>query len=489
MPLLASFGASATELTEGQLLRITAVLADTSLSMASSVRGVLADPTGTIIYNTFSQNMPGTFTIELTWAQLHQMKQLAFAKEEVRSFRADFIDSNGLTVSRNFSVRLHCNGNPACEGRCVVQGAACPVTTQQQCYGGRCASSGCVISGAGYISGELNPDSSCQFCQPLVTKNSWSSLDPYTSCAAGLTCSYGGKCEVPFTKIDSAQTYPSVTLVAAPDAATRYAYDLSNRSLYRRVNGTKVADATVATNLLAMQAPSASVVFLLNSSTLYRSTDSGAAFVNLIPSVGTLSTMWAASTQELFLGSSAGNVYRSTNQGNTFVAVAKLPNGSSATSIWGRSPASIYFGTGSGLFRTLDSGATYTQLRNFTSTNIITGIWGTGTSELYVTTRDAIWHTTDDGITWSRLTAPANAGTQTPNFISIHGCGANDVYFVNAGASPAELWHTADGKTTQLVPVGSEFGFGGARSVACTGPGKAFLGGSFDVNVGLLESP
>ena len=80
---------------------------------------------------------------ELTWAQLHQLKQLAFASEEARVFRADFIDGTGTKVSHSFTVRLHCNGNPACEGHCVVQGAACPITTQQQCYGGRCASSGC----------------------------------------------------------------------------------------------------------------------------------------------------------------------------------------------------------------------------------------------------------------------------------------------------------------------------------------------------------
>ena len=487
-PLLASFGASATDITEGQVLRVTAVMSATSPVWTDSVRAVLTDPTGTLLYSTFAQTTPGTFSVELTWAQLHQLKQLAFASEEARVFRADFIDATGTKVSHSFTVRLHCNGNPACEGRCVVQGAACPVTTQQQCYGGRCASSGCIIDAAGYLSGEPNPANSCQSCQPLVAKTSFSSGTPYVSCATGLTCSAGGKCEVPFAKIDSAQNSPSVTWVAAPDAATRYAYDSSTSTLYRRLGGVKAPDAAMPASVIAMQSPSPSVVYLLTSTSLSRSTDSGATYItNALPS-GTYSAMWAASSQEIFLGTPGSRIYRSTNQGTSFMILINSLGGGAVNAIWGRSPSKIYFGTSSGLFQTLDGGMTYAQLTTFPSAAAITGVWGTGTSEVYATTRDGIFHSGDDGVTWNLLNIPATAKSQTLNFTSVHGCSATDVYFVNAGASAAELWHTTDGKTTKLVPVGNAPTFAGVRAVACTAPGKVFLGGSFDANVGLLES-
>lgn len=119
-PIISSFGANSEEITDGQTIRITAVLSDSDMGpVQAGIKGLLTDGAARV-YGTFSSTMPGIFTYDISWSQLDTEKGIAFASDEKRTYIAEFIDDFGNRITRPFELRLHCGGQPACEGRCTT---------------------------------------------------------------------------------------------------------------------------------------------------------------------------------------------------------------------------------------------------------------------------------------------------------------------------------------------------------------------------------
>jgi hypothetical protein len=119
-PLIHSFTASRTTLTESQSVTFAAVVAfPASATLPISAR-LLSDD-GALLYGTFAANaQTGSFTLTLSWQQIDARQSIDFQSDQTRVFRAVFGDSAGHSASATVDVTLTCGGAPACRGACIV---------------------------------------------------------------------------------------------------------------------------------------------------------------------------------------------------------------------------------------------------------------------------------------------------------------------------------------------------------------------------------
>jgi len=110
-------GASRSRLTEGEELRVTAVVSHGG-GPDAILGGNLVDAGGTTL-TAFSREAAGSYTAILDWAAIHAATAIDFEDSERRVFRARFFDARGRMVEREVAVDLHCEGDAACDGRCV----------------------------------------------------------------------------------------------------------------------------------------------------------------------------------------------------------------------------------------------------------------------------------------------------------------------------------------------------------------------------------
>jgi len=86
------------------------------------VGGTLTDPGGGT-YGTFqSPTTPGSYTLQLSWAEINSVRAIEFPiGGGNRVFRATFFDIVGNTVEKDFTIKLACSISrySACDGRCL----------------------------------------------------------------------------------------------------------------------------------------------------------------------------------------------------------------------------------------------------------------------------------------------------------------------------------------------------------------------------------
>lgn len=476
-PSLSSFGANSNDLTDGQTVRVTAVLSDGSQGAAAAgFRGVLTDAGG-LVYGTFSPSMPGVFTFDLSWDQVNASKGIAFASEDVRSYTAEFVDDLGHKIVKPFTLRLHCTGRPACEGRCVTAGDACPISKSLQCFAGQCGV-GCVSSSGAALDGAQNPANPCEKCDAAVSRTRFSAAPPYTECKAGLSCSYDGQCKIPFRRRAVSSTASPVFRLSAPSAQLQVGLSGSGLGNYVALTapgaGMSFSPPGVGSlnDLFVLDAAN---LYAVRSTSFLRSGDGGQNFSAVTPSgAASLTAIWASGPSDLWVGDGSSAVFRSTDNGQTFVKTKATGATGAVKLIWGSGPNNVYVVTNDDrVYRTTDLGQTYNYVTRF---DTVRAFWGTGASDIYVADNSGFSRSTNNLLTTTIIPPPPNSAPSYTFGGSVHGCGPNEVYFASV---QGEVWRSTNGGvTTTLIPTtGLTFNTPSWYAVACTAPGKLLVGG------------
>lgn len=115
-PRILSLDSDVRRLTEGQGLRISAVVTDDD-GPEDVLGGVLEDPMGGS-YGAFSATGGGTYQVDVDWAALHRVMPIEFVGEAERVLWARFFDQAGLETVGSVRITLFCDGGGACDGAC-----------------------------------------------------------------------------------------------------------------------------------------------------------------------------------------------------------------------------------------------------------------------------------------------------------------------------------------------------------------------------------
>lgn len=119
-PIIVSFQTNVSQLTEGESVTFTVVLTDPD-GVDDIIGGTLSSADGSIGYGPFVvAGPPGTYSIELSWAEIHQAEPIEFEGTATgRTFRAEFFDQATHETSKDVDLELHCDGLAACDGVCT----------------------------------------------------------------------------------------------------------------------------------------------------------------------------------------------------------------------------------------------------------------------------------------------------------------------------------------------------------------------------------
>ncbi len=172
-PRILSLDSDVRRLTEGQGLRISAVVTDDD-GPEDVLGGVLEDPMGGS-YGAFTATGGGTYQVDVDWAALHRVMPIEFVGEVERTLWARFFDQAGLETVGSVRVTLFCAGGGACDGACLDVrgdpsncggcGTVCPAIGEAApvCVDGRCAG---ACPGETRLCGEacIDPDSDPAHC-------------------------------------------------------------------------------------------------------------------------------------------------------------------------------------------------------------------------------------------------------------------------------------------------------------------------------------
>lgn len=148
-PVFLSFVANVATLTQDETVTFTAILTDPD-GVADIVGGSLYSADESLQFGAFTaEGQPGTYTIALSWAQIHQTDPIEFEGGELpRGFRAVFFDQAANKATSDVELKLVCAGGAACGGACTdlaVDGLNCG-TCGHVCDGGEnaCGSGACL---------------------------------------------------------------------------------------------------------------------------------------------------------------------------------------------------------------------------------------------------------------------------------------------------------------------------------------------------------
>lgn len=148
-PNILRFTANADRLTEGETLRLAAVVTDPD-GVRDLIGGVLEAPSGAS-YGPFVRTVDeGAFSLEIAWRDLHRVAPIEFGQgaQQERQLVARFFDQAGGDATSGIVVQLHCGEVGACDGGCVDLATtprycgACDNACEapaDRCVGGECA--------------------------------------------------------------------------------------------------------------------------------------------------------------------------------------------------------------------------------------------------------------------------------------------------------------------------------------------------------------
>lgn len=163
-PVFLSFGSNVNSLTEGQTVRFTAVLTDPD-GVDDLIGGALRSPDGAYYGAFATAAQEGSYSLLLSWAEISQARPIDFMAEQGRDFEAEFFDAGGRRAVRTLSLKLHCSGKVACDGKCgVALGSSadnCGACGNRCGHGGGCFLGECHRLGACVTSSAARPDETC----------------------------------------------------------------------------------------------------------------------------------------------------------------------------------------------------------------------------------------------------------------------------------------------------------------------------------------
>ncbi len=119
-PTIVRFNTNVTSITEGFGVRFTAVVTDPD-GFDNIAGGTLSDPVSGAFYGPFVTSAgEGTYSLDVTWDEIHRVRSIDFEGEETRTFVAELFDNDGNEVSASTGIRLFCPDAPsgACDGVC-----------------------------------------------------------------------------------------------------------------------------------------------------------------------------------------------------------------------------------------------------------------------------------------------------------------------------------------------------------------------------------
>ncbi len=154
-PVFLSFNTNVGKITQGESVTFTALLTDPD-GVDDIVGGSLLSENEKIDFGPLiAAGQPGTYSISLSWAQIHQSDPIFFENAEPpRVFRARFFDQKGHQAVMDAEIVLMCAGGSACGGSCTdldLDGMNCGncghACASMGCQGGICAPnlSGCFV--------------------------------------------------------------------------------------------------------------------------------------------------------------------------------------------------------------------------------------------------------------------------------------------------------------------------------------------------------
>jgi hypothetical protein len=117
-PTITTLTTPSPSITEGERVTFTAIVADPD-GVDDIAGGTLSLQGVTAPLGAFVQQAGGTYTIDVTWAQIAAARPIEFTADETRTFRAEFIDSDSRRGSRDATLVLTCGGDAACDSTCV----------------------------------------------------------------------------------------------------------------------------------------------------------------------------------------------------------------------------------------------------------------------------------------------------------------------------------------------------------------------------------
>lgn len=196
-PMFLSFSANVATLTQDESVTFTAILTDPD-GVGDIVGGSLRSTDESLEFGPFvAAGQPGTYSISLSWAQIHQTDPIEFDAASPRAFRAVFFDQGSHKATEDASVELVCAGGAACGGVCTdlaVDGLNCG-TCGLTCDGGEdaCDSGACAPS----LSRCVNFDEGLATCSAVCQSAGETCVDQ--GCPGDVTVvtySYLDDCEV-----------------------------------------------------------------------------------------------------------------------------------------------------------------------------------------------------------------------------------------------------------------------------------------------------
>ncbi len=116
-PMIVDFGTNVSSITEGETVIFTATVIDPD-GPDDIQGGSLKTQDGSANFGAFIDGGNGTYTIELSWAQISQVETLQFDGSDSRTFRAEFFDNMGHMAWQTTDISFTCAGGCAADGHC-----------------------------------------------------------------------------------------------------------------------------------------------------------------------------------------------------------------------------------------------------------------------------------------------------------------------------------------------------------------------------------
>lgn len=117
-PTIISLGTSAPSISEGESVTFTATVTHPDGPEAIA-GGSLTTPDGSATYGPFVLAGGSTYSIEITWDQIHRIEPIEFTSDQIRSFRTEFFDTTARRGMYSVDLTLSCGDFAACDGVCV----------------------------------------------------------------------------------------------------------------------------------------------------------------------------------------------------------------------------------------------------------------------------------------------------------------------------------------------------------------------------------
>ena len=271
----------------------------------------------------------------------------------------------------------------------------------------------------------------------------------------------------------------AVYAAASSAKAPGVIYVGTNGGLYKSTDGLKSFSALntgfegAVVNALVVDAQNPASVYAATSHGFYRSVDAGASWLRT--KLDAQMSALAAGSSSLYLLSSQGIIYKSTDAGATWAALTTAPNYVFSLAADPAHPNVVYAGVPAyvkgGIYRSNDGGETWAKVSSAGLSGSTFELAASPTA-VYAATNAGVLLSRDSGTTWTatNLTASADNVAVDPNNPL--------VAYANAGG----IWITSDGGTTwtSVLPVRQ---FVQTIAVLPTVPATVAIGAESSLNV------